>query len=401
MRKLLFVLLALLSFVTSGCGSARYNSTRISDLRGCAWPAVRPLQGSHHFIDHRDMKAKFQIEGIDGTPLYLLECYINAYDYAHGQRNFDYGGDFECRLTSLYPEEWHKQYRTLLTDNKHAIRDWDSRGVFMIEEMSGNCADYPEYGRLRHFKLRGMNLTLEVKDFQVELGSRERNAPWYRDRIKELAFEISVTPDPKATSEIAEPTGLARPPAVNDCTWSWPTVQPIKKSYHFVDHEGAELQILGTDGTPLYLMECHLCPTDDLYDQDPSFNYSGVFDCRLTSLYSDDEYSTLLTEEKIQTRDATRARFSPSEFFVKCADYPDWGRVRHFRLRGMNLRLEVKDLKFEPDGTIELDFEVTVTSDPTAITEIAEPTRYAYPLGPYDHSHNCERVLIRDVDVRR
>lgn len=396
MKKLLYILLVqIVALTVTG------SPTEGDECSG-RWPAIQPIKKSYHFVDHSNMVVKLQILGVDGTPfLYLLECYLNAYDYVFGYRNFDYSGDFECRLTSLYSEA--AQYRTLLFEDKNANRDWFSRGVFLTEELSGECAKYPEWGRIRHFRLRGMKLTLEVKNFQIELGSKNENAPWGRDRVKELDLEVTVASDPTAKSEIAEPVGLARPPLSTDCKWSWPAIKPIKKRVHFTDHEGAKLQIMGVDGNPLYLLECHLKPLDELYDKDPSFNYSGVLDCRLTPVHPEAVgYSTLLTEETHQTSDTTRARFSSRELFGKCADYPEWGRVRHFRLRGMVLTLEVKDIQMTPNGDdIEgLDLKVTVTSDPTAIAEIAEPTKYAYPplIHPDDvnnHSRNCENVLVK------
>lgn len=171
------------------------------------WPVIKPIRKSFLFIDHKKESAKLTIVGLDGKPLYLLECYLNAYD--HEDPNFNYSGDFECRLTPLNSMKF---YFTLLTDKTNATADWQSRGRFLIEELAGKCADYPEYGKVRHFKLRGMDLTLNIKKFKIEPGSSVKNTPWERDRVKEVLLDVTVVPDPNASSEIAEPTKYLEPP---------------------------------------------------------------------------------------------------------------------------------------------------------------------------------------------
>lgn len=202
MRKSIIVFLILLIELNIGVTSIAGPESKRS------WPVINPVKKSFHFIDHREMGAELIIVGIDGTPLYLLECYLNAYD--HEDRNFNYSGSFECRLTSLYSKE---RYSTLLTDQINQTRDWQSRGRFLLEELTGKCSEYPEYGRVRHFRLRGMNLTLEIKNLKIKSGSSAENAPWYVDRIEELDLDVTVTPDPKGLSEIAEPTKY--PPCPN------------------------------------------------------------------------------------------------------------------------------------------------------------------------------------------
>lgn len=180
-------------------------TSAFSEESKSSWPAIQSATKSFHFVDHRDTGIQMKINSTDGTPLYLLECYLNAYD--HEDPNFDYSGDFECRLSSLYSKE---KYSTLLTEEKHPTRDWQSRGRFLLEELQGKCSEYPEYGRLRHFKLRGMDLTLEIKNFT--LGSATENEPWNRRRIKNLDLEVTVATDPTASSEIATPTKYVEPP---------------------------------------------------------------------------------------------------------------------------------------------------------------------------------------------
>jgi hypothetical protein len=187
----------LLACVASACAFGR------SPL----WPPVVPLDTRAQLVDREKENVDLKILAQDGKPIYFLECYLNA--YSHEDPAFDYSGDFECRLSSLGSKD---SYSTLLTDVEGATRDWQSRGRFLIEELSGVCATYPEYGRIRHFSLRGMNLTIEVEGLEIETGSKFANGPWDRERIRRLNVHIKVDVDPTADSEIATPPKYLEPP---------------------------------------------------------------------------------------------------------------------------------------------------------------------------------------------
>lgn len=130
------------------------------------WPAVEKLQKSMYFEDARKAEAAFTIFGVEGPPLYYIECHTWEFTWNYkGNPDFDYSGDFECRLTSLHSLNTHS---TLFTDNPKATRDWESRARFLVEELQGKCGDYPEYGRVRHFRLRGMKITLTINDLKIK-----------------------------------------------------------------------------------------------------------------------------------------------------------------------------------------------------------------------------------------
>ena len=403
MRNLIFVTLLVTLTISVASMAGTGNESKHS------WPAIKPVKKSIHFLDHQKMGTKLNIVGLDETPVYLLECYLNAYN--HKDNDFDYTGDFECRLTSLYDD--HQAHRTLLSAERPQTRDWQSRGVFYIDEIEPKYVEgipikYPGYGRARSFRLRGMALTLEIKNFKLESGS-DKKSTMDRNRIKELELDVTVTSDPSATYGVAEPlkydTSLFS-------RIKWPEILPIMKTIHFVDHQegAARLKVVGKNSTPLYLLECYL----NAYDhEDRNFDYSGDFECRFTSLYDDSHgHSTLLIEDPYPTRDwQSRGRFLIEELKGKCAEYPEYGRIRHFRLRGMNLMLEIKAFKIKPgssaenspwnrDRIKELELYVTITPDAKALSEIAEPTKYirlpsAHPEDPNDLLQNCDKVLMK------
>jgi len=172
------------------------------------WPTVVPLKQNMVFPDARKAGAKFTIVSIEGKPLYLVECHTSDYE---GDPGFDYSGDFECRLTSKYSKE---VYSTLLTDNPRQSRDWQSRGRFLAEELVGNCADYPEYGRVRHFRLRGMKLTLEMSNLKFK-ADNDKGRGKQRPQLNSFRFDIQVELDSTAKSAIAEPAPFAEPPRIH------------------------------------------------------------------------------------------------------------------------------------------------------------------------------------------
>lgn len=157
-------------------------------------------------------------------------------------------------------------------------------------------------------------------------------------------------------------------------TERWPQVQNLQKAYNFDDVAGAgfDLPLTDRDGRQLYSLRCH----SGLYEADSGFDYSGLLDCRLVSLYSKEVVSTLLTETLKQTTDWTnRGRFLTAHLRTGCATYPDWGQRRKFRLRGMDIDISLSDVKFgtSPNTNSKVQsysVEVTVKKDPTSATSL-------------------------------
>jgi hypothetical protein len=367
---------------------------------------VQPLNKKFHLSDGKRTGVTLKILGKNRKPLYLLQCFLNAYD--RKDKDFNYTGDFECRLTSLFDDYY--AHRTLLTEETPQLRDWASRGVFHINELEckrveGVCIKYPGYGRTRRFKLRGMDLIIEIDDFKMQDSSHGKKGV-SRERMKELDFTVIVKRDPKAVSNTAEPLRYDDP-LYREIIW--PPITPFRKVVHFEGHQRTQVEICGKDGAPLYVLLCYLNPSDVDSDSD-KFDYSGDFECRLISLY-DNRQSTLLTENLYPTRDwQSRGRFLIAEITGKCADYPDYGRVRNFKLRGMSLTLALSDLKIIADSTNsgnklrdylkELNLEINVVADSSAVSEIAEPSRYRDPVfrnpkNPNELTRDCSKILMR------
>jgi hypothetical protein len=168
------------------------------------WPVVVALHRSFDFSDASSAAVSLEIFGGDGDALYRLDCHTWRYE---GDHDFDYSGDFECRLTSLYAKD---VYSTLLTDNLRQSRDWESRARILAQELVGRCADYVEYGRIRSFRLRGTRLRLEFSNVKtVKSPESATRGPW---ALRSFRVRVSVEPDRGARSPIAEGVKVAVPP---------------------------------------------------------------------------------------------------------------------------------------------------------------------------------------------
>ncbi|MHB8425414.1 MAG: hypothetical protein ACYDB9_09725 [Gammaproteobacteria bacterium] len=181
------------------------------------WPAIRPMHRSYEFNRGADASLKLTIRGIDNKPLYDLECHSAGYS----DPDFDYSGDFECRLMPLYAQT---RYSTLFTYDPQQSRDWESRARFLAVNLVGKCAKYPEFGLVRHFHLRGMKITLTMGNVKLSTPAKsEREHAHTRSIIKSFRFHIRVQSDSKATSEIDIP--VKQNPRYRKCNESFVNIK--------------------------------------------------------------------------------------------------------------------------------------------------------------------------------
>lgn len=163
------------------------------------WPEVMPLKQEIVFGSNGARAVGLYIFRADGVPLYLLECHDFRYSESH-DTDFDYSGDFECRLTPLQSTT---SYSTLLTDQVNQSRDWQSRARFLVQDLTGACSKYPDFGAVRQFRLRGMKITLALYDVVLDQAVN-KTSPNARPGLKSFRFVVDVISDPSAVSDIAE-----------------------------------------------------------------------------------------------------------------------------------------------------------------------------------------------------
>ncbi|PYY16276.1 MAG: hypothetical protein DMG60_15460 [Acidobacteria bacterium] len=187
---------------------------------------------------------------------------------------------------------------------------------------------------------------------------------WYKSEVRILVVSLLLFP---ALNSAVIFGRMGKP-------ISYPAVQPFSKTVDVpsVSTTSVVTVINAPTGKSLYKLQCHSAG----YSGDPDFDYSGDFECRLSSISQKDKYSTLLTEDLHQSRDwESRGRFFASELKGQCALIPNFGSVRRFRLRGMILTLKIISPRFAQSGNLKsLKLNVQVQQDNAALTPIAEAT---------------------------
>ena len=167
------------------------------------WPKIQPISRSITLAEAGPRSYNIFILNASGVPVYLLECYLSAYDY--DMEDWNFSGNFECKLTPLYEKQNSKYFGRLLSYTKNPTRDWESRGRFFIEDLENPTYEARGWGKKRVFRLRGMELTLKVNSFIIT--PKSRRPIWALDdnnRVEKLEIEILVKPDIEATAVIDE-----------------------------------------------------------------------------------------------------------------------------------------------------------------------------------------------------
>lgn len=161
-------------------------------LEAQTYPSVESLRRTFDVPTISLANVNLIIKSKRGISLYRLQCHSSGYA---GDPEFDYSGDFECRL-SLFGGR--NTFSTLLTENPHQSRDWESRGRFFSADLKDPCASIPNFGAFRAFRLRGMNLTLQITNARFAKSGK----------LESLRLTVDVREDADARSPIASAIDL-------------------------------------------------------------------------------------------------------------------------------------------------------------------------------------------------
>jgi hypothetical protein len=417
------------------------------------WPKVAPLKKTFNFSDMGNPVVDVPINGATGAPLYRLEC--RSADSYQGN-DFDYSGDFECRLVSATGPD---AYRTLLTYEPVQPRDFESRARYLISDIDGKCGDYPEFGHTRTIRLRGMRLRLSLA-FTSHPGIFPSDPG--RPISAAMRFNVEVKPDPSALSQIAEdvpymdPAVLEPAPGARTCSSvvpkhvageisgdylrqmrgasPFPPVTPVDVTKDIPAPKAApspkqvrpgappdavddiqmvsgpsrtiflSVPIHAGNGAPGYILECDHRGRE----MDATGFRCGLFlEGQRIGQGSGQEINLLADDVDPYTR-RSRAQFLPLQLDGKCAAYPEWGATRHFLLRAMRLTLEVTAAQLLPRAkdagsaaTPERGkIRVRVEPEPSASSPISLPPRvldWASAAGP----GTCTQTLVNPLAPTR
>jgi hypothetical protein len=171
------------------------------------WSMIMPAHIQYQFV--RPEKAEgdlpaftFYLRDASGVSVYKFECHTDGYP---DDSEMTWSGDFQC---ALFP------YRVdtvtpvnVLAMGTHAEQsvDWHNRGRLLANQLQAPCTDYPEYSTLRHFRLRGMDLSLGYTDIV-----------WAQDPkgavLQKFTLTLDAVPDKDAKTPQAEAAAGPSPP---------------------------------------------------------------------------------------------------------------------------------------------------------------------------------------------
>jgi predicted RNA-binding protein with PUA-like domain len=431
-----FILMTL--FCLALCGSARLSARGPVPFR---WPNVLPLRETFYFHDAGRAKIDLTIRTIEGSPSYVLHCRAPSFVLAD---DVAFGGDFDCHLHSLYAKD---SYESLLIDDPLDPAEAHSRGEFWVEDLAGSCRNYPEWGAVRNFHVRGMRIRIELTDLEFLHSKAAEKKSAGVSRLRSFRVLIAVSPDDSALSAIAEQTAYWPP-------WSNPE-SPFKTDYHCQDviqthipgvisaeelrREGIEApydRVLAArkvlkvraKATPS-LGEFHWAnrpiPPDDRFVYLPIYEVGEKlayeFECTaynvpigsgkidryglICGLFKTGTQTNLLLDSVDPYSRMNRAIVLPEQLYGECANYPEWGSLRHFLLRGFELTLKFSEPVFASGDFAKhalerVTLEIAVRPVETAISPVATPVKYIY-WGISDQPAPCSQVLVNPNAVRR
>ena len=162
----------------------------------------------------------------------------------------------------------------------------------------------------------------------------------------------------------------------------WPTIASIGDSVFFdgsIEEFAYSLPLRDTHGNTRYYLLCHGGSDNHLDSLGGRMgaNLVGPLSCRLN-------FDGRLTGLSLLGEDSapvwhSRSQFHTSELIGRCGEYPEYGRLRNFRLRGMVLTLATEDLATSDDGSLSLTLKISVRGDESARSSRAEPPGYLRP----------------------
>jgi hypothetical protein len=142
------------------------------------WPIIQPLEEKRTLIapgrDNADTPFVLFIKDSGGAPVYKLECHNGNYE---NQSEMNFSGDFQCALFAVKEKALVSGDLFAANSKNELSADWWNRGRMRAAQLRGECLKYPEYSTLRHFKLRGMLLTLQFTDIEWSRTKNQQNNP--------------------------------------------------------------------------------------------------------------------------------------------------------------------------------------------------------------------------------
>ena len=174
------------------------------------WSVIQPLHAEYRFVRPQDPGTglpsfEVYLKDAAGTYRYKFECHAGGYPDDSGMT---WSGDFQCALFP-YAKDTVTLVNVLAVDTREEQSvDWRNRGRMIAAQLQGDCLQYPEYSTQRHFRLRGMDLTLTYTGMAWAQGPKG-------SQLQEFTLTVDAAPDKDAKTPLAEAAAGPSPP--RDC----------------------------------------------------------------------------------------------------------------------------------------------------------------------------------------
>ena len=180
-------------------------------------PAVQPNQGGWTVI--QPLHAQYQVaypqkvgdfmpsflvffKDPSGAPVYKFECHAGGYD---DESEMKWTGAFQCALFPFRGDTVTPVNLLAMDTRQEQSDDGWNRGRLLAKQLQSPCTDFPEYSTLRHFRLRGMDVTLAYTDIAWTQGPKG-------PELQKLTFTLDATPDKDAKTPQAAAAAGSSPP---------------------------------------------------------------------------------------------------------------------------------------------------------------------------------------------
>jgi hypothetical protein len=165
------------------------------------WPIIQRLHKTQAFVNPgqgtEDSPFLALIKDSANVPVYKLDCHNGNYEN-DGEINFS--ADFQCALFALKGSALASGNLLAANSRNEQSTDWWNRGRMRSAQLRGECLAYPEYSTDRHFKLRGMLITLLFDSIEWSARKDQQSHPL----LGKFTFSFDVIPDKTAISPRAE-----------------------------------------------------------------------------------------------------------------------------------------------------------------------------------------------------
>lgn len=179
----------------------------VSWAYGGTWPTVRALHLQQTFLekDNSDTPLTVFVRDTSGSAVYKFECHNGDYD---DESEINFSGDFQCALFAIEGGVLNPANLLAADTKDERSTDWWNRGRMRADQLRGECLMYKEYSTDRHFRVRGMLVTMK---FTNVAWSPERDLQGHR-KLERFTFTLDIVSDPSARNASAEVPPGAKPP---------------------------------------------------------------------------------------------------------------------------------------------------------------------------------------------